>query len=109
MAEQLNPIETFKAWPLWKQLLAIVGLPLLLILFLPKIPNMIKDYLESKKREEVDKKSNQLDGQITQHNLDAAKAQGEIDRLEKEKQDAKAKADSESAVDFHNNRKPPSK
>jgi choline-glycine betaine transporter len=90
-----------------QKVLMIAVLPLVILLIFTPYGRSFLTYMERRTRSKVDKESASIDEKIKQQEADTNRAQGRLENLEKEKEDAiqKAKTDSaQQAVDFWNSR-----
>lgn len=100
-------ITKWNSLSLVQKVLLIVGLPLVIVLIFTKAGRSILAFLEDRTRTKVDEKSSKMDDQIKRQEADTNRAEGRLEQIEKEKNDAidKAKNDSpQQAVDFWNSR-----
>ena len=100
-------IQKWSSLSFLQKALLIVGLPLILILWISSWGIQILAFLEKNTRSKVDKKSEDIDAEIKNQQIETDITEERVHQLEKEKNDAandsKEKTTKE-AVDFWNSR-----
>lgn len=97
-------IETFSAYPVWKKVLIIAGLPLVLVFLFVRGASTIAALLNSGDRAKTDDQSAKLDQQIQATANQVAKEEGKTEQLESDKNDAVKSQETTDGASFYNNR-----
>lgn len=97
-------IETFSSYPTWKKALILAGLPLVLLFLLVRSGSSIAALLNSFLRSKTDSASDRLDQAIQNTATEVANAQGKIEQLKEDKNEAMNAQDTTDPVAFYNNR-----